>query len=172
MRSPRVNSRLAAAGGSVVEAFSSDMGVSSLILRACSSFAASMLSGDILPVSSLPMTELFSLIFFPRSSCVNPSFSRAWRILVLKSSIISCVISTLATVFFFWTMIGTLADGLLTCFGIGLVKSSCVMTSPCLEHSTQTVSLAPSIIAFIGSERILCPQTSQRNWRFTCELSL
>ena len=35
-------------------------------------------------------------------------------------------------------------------------------TLPCLEHSTQTVRVAPSIFAVTGSEWILRPQTSHR----------
>src|SRR4030042_1921616 len=54
----------------------------------------------------------------------------------------------------------------------GRSASSCKITFPCLEHSTHTVSLAPSIMARTGSVCILRPQTSHLNVNFHLSLSL
>ena len=58
--------------------------------------------------------------------------------------------------------------------GVGKFTISCRITFPCLEHSKQTVSLAPSITAFTGSSCILRPQTSHLKKRspFNCLYNL
>jgi predicted RNA-binding protein len=49
-----------------------------------------------------------------------------------------------------------------------------MITFPCLEHSKQTVNLAPSITAFTGSSCILRPQTShlKKHSPFNCLYNL
>jgi hypothetical protein len=56
----------------------------------------------------------------------------------------------------------------------GRSGSSCKITFPCLEHSKQTVNLAPSITALTGSSCILRPQTSHLKKRspFNCLYNL
>jgi len=67
-------------------------------------------------------------------------------------------------------------DGYVDAVFCGGGKSACSwrITFPCLEHSKQTVSLAPSITAFTGSSWILRPQTSHLKKRspFNCLYNL
>ena len=60
-----------------------------------------------------------------------------------------------------------LAVVVLSLCSIGFGLGSSVHIFPCLEHATHTVSLAPSIMAWMGLPLILRPQTSHRNWLHT-----
>ena len=72
------------------------------------------------------------------------------------------MISTLASgSFLFWVFM-IIAVGFVCVAGRIVRSSSGESTFPCFEHSVQTVSLAPSMIALTGVSWILRPQTSHR----------
>src|SRR3989337_810873 len=78
--------------------------------------------------------------------------------------------STEASAFLFGVLTEIGSSGLFGTSRLSVGSSSQIIL-PCFEHSTHTVSLAPSIMALMGLLWILRPQTSHRNG-FSPRLSL